>query len=130
MRMESSAPGLDTKMKSHQLGKKGESLACRYIKKKGYKILSTNYYCRYGELDIVACDMNTIVFIEVKSRTDPHGFEQAIGWKKRRSLHRSALSYLQQNRLHDRDFRFVACFVCFPEGNAGPAILHWLEDPF
>jgi len=50
-------------------GKYGEALAAKYLINKGYKINHQNWYCRWGEIDIVACDKDTTVFVEVKYRT-------------------------------------------------------------
>lgn len=51
-------------------GKIGEDLACKYLEKNGYVVIEKNFYCRQGEIDIVACDniKKELVFIEVKSR--------------------------------------------------------------
>ncbi len=51
-----------------KLGEKGEELAVRFLKKKGYKIIKQNYKTRIGEIDIIARDGNALVFIEVKTR--------------------------------------------------------------
>ena len=50
-------------------GKRGEAAAIRFLKKRGYSILDTNYHCRSGEIDIVAREKDSIVFVEVKTRT-------------------------------------------------------------
>ena len=50
-------------------GGKGEILAQNYLKKQKYKILETNYSCKLGEIDIIAKENDTIVFVEVKTRT-------------------------------------------------------------
>lgn len=57
-------------MKSNTLwfGKKGEELAEKYLQKLGYKILTRNFRCKLGEIDIIAQDRNILVFIEVKTR--------------------------------------------------------------
>ncbi|OGY24833.1 MAG: hypothetical protein A2Y57_00255 [Candidatus Woykebacteria bacterium RBG_13_40_7b] len=55
-------------MKRGDLGRLGEDLAAEYLKKQGYKILDRNFHSRVGELDIVAQDKETLVFIEVKTR--------------------------------------------------------------
>ena len=57
-------------MKVYGLGLKGEEVAARYLRKKGFKILQTNYQCRFGELDIIAKDKHCIVFCEVKTRSE------------------------------------------------------------
>ncbi|HLE18234.1 MAG TPA: YraN family protein, partial [Syntrophales bacterium] len=65
-------------------GKAGEETAVRHLQKLGYRILERNYRCPVGEIDIVAKDKNTIVFVEVKSRkTEEFGDpELAVGAKK------------------------------------------------
>ena len=50
------------------LGRKGEKLAARYLKRSGYKILDKNYTCAHGEVDIIARDGEELVFVEVKTR--------------------------------------------------------------
>lgn len=52
-----------------QLGKLGEDLVERHLKKRGYKILERNFQCKQGEIDIVAQEKDTLVFVEVKTRT-------------------------------------------------------------
>ena len=49
----------------HILGKTGEDIATQYLIQKGYKIVERNFYCRQGEIDIIAKDKNELVFIEV-----------------------------------------------------------------
>ena len=56
-------------MKVYGLGLKGEQIAQKYLLKKGYKILATNYQCRFGELDLIARDKDCLVFCEVKTRS-------------------------------------------------------------
>ena len=51
-----------------KFGEKGESLAARFLKKNGYKILEQNYRTKLGEIDIIATERKTIVFVEVKTR--------------------------------------------------------------
>jgi putative endonuclease len=54
------------------LGKSGEEMACRELQRQGYAILARRYRTRYGEIDIVARDGPTIIFVEVKARTSDH----------------------------------------------------------
>jgi len=79
-----------------QLGKSGETTAVQYLKKNGYRILEQNYRTDLGEIDIIAKDKDTLVFIEVKARTsyrfgDP---KYAVTQKKQRKISMVALSYL------------------------------------
>ena len=55
------------------LGREGERVAERYLKKKGYTLVERNYRCRGGEVDLIVLDRRVVVFVEVKTRTD-HGF--------------------------------------------------------
>ena len=77
------------------LGSKGEDLAIQFLKKKGYRIIDRNYKTSVGEIDIIARDGNTIVFVEVKTRTDDsfgYPFE-AVNKKKRQKLQKSYFSF-------------------------------------
>ncbi len=55
-------------MSSRQIGEKGEEIAAKYLIKRGYKIIQTNWTCQVGEVDIVAQDGNNVVLVEVKTR--------------------------------------------------------------
>jgi len=50
-------------------GKSGEALATNFLKKQGYKVLGMNYKCKFGEVDIIAQEGDTLVFVEVKTRS-------------------------------------------------------------
>ncbi len=82
---------------SVQLGKTGEDLAVRYLKKNGYRILARNYRTPIGEIDIIAKDRETLVFAEVKTRKSTrYGHPKwAITPKKQRKLSMLALYYLK-----------------------------------
>lgn len=88
---------MDTKLE----GDKGETLAYNHLKNKGYKILQTNYKCYSGEIDIVAKDKDTYVFVEVKTRSSLRfGLPQeAINYPKMLHIKRSAENYLKYHRL-------------------------------
>ena len=75
----------------------GEVLAVRRLKKAGYKIIETNYRTRLGEIDIIAKDKDTIVFVEVKSRRSVHfgNPKQAITLQKQKKISMVALYYLK-----------------------------------
>ena len=55
-------------MSSRQIGEKGEEIAAKYLIKRGYKIIQTNWTCQIGEVDIVAQDDDNVVLVEVKTR--------------------------------------------------------------
>jgi putative endonuclease len=90
------------------LGKSGEDLACRELERRGYTVLARRYRIRGAELDIVARDGPTLVFIEVKAR-DGHEFgdaAEAVTWLKRRRIVSAARHYMMKHRLHDCPCRF------------------------
>jgi putative endonuclease len=95
-------------MKRKELGDRGESLAVDELKAMGYHIRDRNWRTLEGELDIVAEDGDTIVFVEVKARTSRRfGLpEEAITKKKRQSLIKAALAYLDANLIHEANWRF------------------------
>ncbi|KKS02945.1 hypothetical protein A2W70_00760 [Candidatus Curtissbacteria bacterium RIFCSPLOWO2_02_41_11] len=82
------------------LGKYGEDLACRYLQKQGYKILERNFRIRGGEIDIVAIDGQTLVYVEVKARTSyQFGLpEESITPFKIKFLQRAAKFYRNNRR--------------------------------
>ena len=90
------------------LGKKGEDLALARLKELKYKILERNYKCLLGEIDIIAREKDTLVFVEVKTRAtkDFGGPAAAVTGRKQRQLSKVALTYLNQKRLKDVPARF------------------------
>ena len=80
-------------------GKQGEIIAQNYLKKRGYRILETNYRSRYGEIDIIAKHKNTLVFIEVRTkRSRTFGMpEESITETKARHLRAGAYHYIQNH---------------------------------
>jgi putative endonuclease len=91
-----------------QFGRDGERAAERFLRRRGYTIVERNYRCPLGEIDLVALDRGTVVFVEVKARRGA-GFgapADAVGSRKQRQVVRAAEHYLAARRLHDRDVRF------------------------
>jgi putative endonuclease len=79
-------------------GRRGEALAAKYLRAQGYGIIAANWRCRHGELDLVAVDGSTLVFVEVRTRRSAVlGLaEGSITLRKRRRLQLLAAEYLQQ----------------------------------
>ena len=117
-------------MNGHALGRAGEKAARHYLKGRGFRILCTNFRCTYGELDIIARDACSLVFVEVKCRSRPDGFEQAVGAKKILSLSRSAEAFLQRAGWEEADYRFMLLFVSPPGPGSKRARIRCVEDPF
>ena len=86
-------------MKLHikkEFGNTGEDIATEYLEKQGYIILERNFYCKQGEIDIIAKDKNEVVFVEVKSRSDVgYGLpSEAVTKQKIKHLCRTARYFL------------------------------------
>ena len=97
------------------LGISGEDLACAELRGRGYAILERRYRTRFGEIDIIARDGSTVVFVEVKTRLnrDFGGAAAAVtGWKQRR-LTQMAVDYLARRRLQDCPCRFDVVAIDF-----------------
>ena len=100
-----------------QLGDAGEDLAAAALKKQGYKILERNYICSLGEVDLIARQGKTYIFIEVKTRkNDRFGTPQeAVNSSKQRKLRLLADYYLKQNRLGEVEMRFDVVAIIMGE---------------
>lgn len=83
--------------RQQEFGRKAEAIAIRRLKKTGYKIIEQNFRTRIGEIDIIARDGKTIVFVEVKARkTTRYGHpKQAVTHAKQRKISMVALEYLK-----------------------------------
>jgi putative endonuclease len=100
--------GQRSQREKKELGKKGEEVALRFLKKKGYRIIEKNYVCKLGEMDIIAKEKDTLAFIEVKTRTTAEfGPPQlAVNSSKQRQLSKVALNYLKEKHLEEVKARF------------------------
>jgi len=78
------------------LGHYGEQIAKQYLAERGYAIIDQNYYTRYGEIDLIVAKNGTIIFVEVKTRTNTaYGYpEDSISKKKKKSLVACAQRYM------------------------------------
>ena len=90
------------------LGKKGEDFAADFLIKKGYKIKERNYKAALGEIDIIALSGATIVFIEVKTRSNlKFGLPfEAVTKRKQHQITKTALSYMSKNKISETAARF------------------------
>ena len=107
-----------------QKGKQGENIARDYLEKLGYKIIEQNWhYSKNAEIDIIASDNGTLVFVEVKTRTNlnyGHPFE-AITQTKIQKIHKAILGYLNNCDKKYNGFRFDGIAVI---GLNNPKIEH------
>jgi putative endonuclease len=106
------------------IGKAGEDLACAELRRRGYAILARRYRSRRGEIDIVARDGDTLVFVEVKARRGASfgAARDAVTWRKRRRLQVVAGDFLARSRLSAVPCRFDVVAVTVSPGGRGPAV--------
>ena len=100
------------------LGRIGEDLACRELERRGYAIVARRYRRRGGELDIIARDGPTIVFVEVKAREGRRFGEpvEAVTGLKRHRMAQLALDYLARHHLTEYSCRFDVVSIQLEDG--------------
>lgn len=115
--------------KHNELGIKGENIAAGYLEKKGFKILERNWRFRRAELDIIAFDNKTLVFVEVKTRSDDifQRPEEAVTTSKRRHIIKAAIGYMDSIG-HEWSIRFDIISVVL-RGENEPQI-DYFKDAF
>jgi putative endonuclease len=111
------------------LGERGERLAARYLRRQGMTIVARQVRLGGGELDLVAVEGETIVFVEVKTRRSDHAGHplEAITTEKQRRLTRAALAYLRRHGLLEYSARFDLVAVIWPQNRAAggpPQVIH------
>jgi putative endonuclease len=112
-------------MKRIERGQQGEHIAAQYLRHQGYRLQAQNYRCRQGEIDIIAWDGTTLVFVEVKTKSQlAFGAPQAmVDRRKQQKMLQVAMVYVQEHRLQQTNLRFdVVAVTCLP--NASPEVTH------
>jgi len=116
------------------LGKRGEDLACEELERRGYAIIARRFRVRSGELDIVARDGATLVFVEVKTRTSREFGDaaEAVTRIKQLRMMRLAEEYLMRHHLQKCPCRFDVVSVHFDEhaAHAGAAGIVVIQNAF
>jgi len=109
------------------LGARGEEAAARHLRRLGYRIVARANRLKAGELDLVAVDGETVVFVEVKTR-ESAGMGQpweAVDAAKQRRLTRAAVTFLKCHGLLESPARFDVVAVTWPNGQRRPTIEHF-----
>ena len=112
-----------------RLGKAGEDLACCELERRGYAIIARRYRTRSGELDIIARDGATLVFVEVKAR-DSRAFGEpgeAVTAMKRRRMTQLAMDYMMRHHLSACRCRFDVVSIQF---EAGAPVIDVFQNAF
>jgi len=107
-------------------GAEMERFACDYLKSKGLQLLQCNFISRYGEVDLIMQDEDTVVFIEVRYRKNSHygGAAASVTWTKQQRIIKTALFY-QQQYAGQQNMRFDVIAV---EGD--PPKIKWIKNAF
>lgn len=117
-------------MSNHiDLGKAGESIACKYLEEKGHRIIVQNYRYKHMEIDIISMDKDVLVFTEIKARSSyALGFpEEAVTKKKQSFLKIAAESYCWDKPQYDKvRFDIVSILI---QSEVAKEIVHF-EDAF
>ncbi|TVP56046.1 MAG: YraN family protein [Halomonadaceae bacterium] len=113
-----------------QQGSATEALAAEYLQQQGLQLITRNFHCRRGELDLVMAEQEWLVFVEVRSRkanalVSP---AESISWRKQQRLIAAARYYLHRYNGYNRPCRFDV--VCVSTPCTGQPNLHWIRDAF
>lgn len=121
---------IEDRSTAQALGKSGEEAAVRYLKSKKFRIIERNFRFLRGEIDIIAYERKTLVFVEVKTRKSKEFGppEEAVTPSKQMQIKRVAQGFLVQNNLQDTECRFDVLSLSFNEKNGYQ--IHHLRDAF
>lgn len=118
-------------METRELGRFGEEQAAKYLRRRGYRIVETNFACRAGEIDLIARKGNYIVFVEVKLRksADFAAAREFVTAAKQRRILTTASLWLAA---HESELqpRFDVIEIYAPQGAAGRVEINHIEDAF
>lgn len=109
------------------LGQRGEKAAEKYLKRLGYRIVRRGQRSSAGEIDLIAVDDRTVVFVEVKTRVshDKGHPSEAVDRQKQERLTRLALAFLKRHELLEHASRFDVVAVTWPHDARQPTIEHF-----
>lgn len=115
---------------SQEMGKKAEDQACHFLRQHGLQLITRNYRCRVGEIDLIMQDKEVLCFIEVRFRQQ-HGFgsgAESVTRSKQNKLIKAAYYYLQQEKLLEK----VACRfdVVAVTSQASATPVEWIKNAF
>lgn len=118
-------------MEAREFGRFGEERAARYLRLHGYRIMETNYSCRFGEIDLIARKGRYLVFVEVKLRKngDFAAAREFVTRSKQQRILSTAAVYLAQNETELQP-RFDVIEIYAPQGEKGKITINHIEDAF
>jgi putative endonuclease len=107
-------------------GTRSERAAARYLRRAGFRVVARNVVTGYGEIDLVALEGRTVVFVEVRSTEDEDTSRPAesVDGRKQERLTEAALDFLRRRRLLEYPARFDVLILSWPPGRREPVIEH------
>lgn len=121
-------PAHDVMTQPTNNGEQAEQLACVYLQRQGLRLVEKNYRCRQGEIDLVMQHGDSLVFVEVRQRSDVRfgGALASVTTKKQEKLRLAALHYLQ-HKAPRANARFDVVAI---QGNTAQQHMEWIRDAF
>ncbi len=118
---------IDRKHESMSLGRRGELAAERYLLKQGYWIIDHSFGEKVGEIDLIASDGSSVIFVEVKARTSDVAGDptEAVDKEKQRHITQTARLFAVKNRLENSAMRFDVISILWPDLSRPPNIKHF-----
>ncbi len=112
-------------MKTIERGNLNEEIACQYLVSRGLKLVTKNFHSRFGEIDLIMMEGNTLVFVEVRFRRSTHygGAAVSVTPEKQRRISLTASHYLQKTNQTDRWCRFDVVAISKDNTN-------WIKSAF
>jgi len=117
------------------LGRRGEDDAAKYLRSIGYRIVAQRERVLRGDIDLIVLDGRTVVFVEVRTRSDTaHGHPaETVGYQKQRRVAQLANAYIRRHRLEDCSVRIDVVTVTFTTPDGRPVVEHFqnaFESPW
>lgn len=118
------------KRRGQDSGQRAEQDAAALLRKQGLRIVDTNYHCRFGEIDIVACSNTHLIFVEVRYRQSDHYGSGAasVDFRKQQKLILTARHYLSLGRFSELPCRFDV--IEASPSSTGELQLNWITNAF
>jgi len=112
-------------------GRRSERSAEQFLKRKGHRVLTRNWTCPVGEIDLVTRQGETLVFVEVRSTShdDAESAKLSVGQGKQERLTRLAMAFMKRYRVQNVPARFDVVVLAWPSGAKEPIIEHF-ENAF
>jgi putative endonuclease len=110
-----------------QVGRLGEICAAQYLRSLDYSIADRNWKCRSGEIDLIAEENGTLIFIEVRTRTGRTTFgtpAESVDARKQRQVRATAQVYLHRTQAHERKIRFDVISIILDRDGTAAELRH------